>query len=338
MAIISTVINSLELRQSTLTNWIKTIPIEYNLVSQLNIFNPVPIATTLVSVEPDETKARLVMAVPRGMNNYYPDGIKSNKNAVYFEVPHLPIRDPIVPSDIQNTRVGGDNVLISLREVVQERLEKHKINLMSTIEYLKIGALRGQILNSDGTLLFDLFEKFNKNQTTVDFQFSGLAEMQTKCNQVKRSIELALGMDTIRGFACFASDAFFDEFTTQDSVKEAYAGYGLAEQRLGGETRNGFSFGGITFYNYNPTIKNPSGGVVRFVPEGEAMFFPLGTRNTFQYIIAPANTMDTVNTRGVEFTSFSWVSEDRQSLGIHSESNVLPLCTNPGVLVRGIGA
>lgn len=325
-----------EFTELALTNWINRIDVQYNLIGQLGIFKKIPIDTTVVGIESRDTQTQLVLARPRDIrDNYLPNGVNSTRKIVYFDVPHLPVDDVIAVSDFQNVRAIGSNQLETQRELIQRRLTEAKINIMATVEYLMMGALRGRIYNADGTLLYDLFKEFNKNQTTVDFGFSGLSEMQSKCNDVTRAIDLALGGDTLTGYAGFASDTFFDSFVTNDSTKEAFAGYPLAEQRLGGDVRRGFRFAGIDIYNYNPIMRDSTGATVKFITEGEAIFFPVGTRNTFQYIMAPANTIATANTMGIEFYSRSWESLDGQAIFIRSEANILPVCVTPSVLVKG---
>ena len=109
-----------------------------------------------------------------------------------------------------------------------------------------------------------------------------------------------------------------------------------ASEMLGGDQRKGFMFGGIEWINYNPIVLDGSGtGTTRkFITEGEAIVFPVGTRDTFLYYISPADTLDTVNKRGTEFFSKSWYEPGGDTFILHSEVNVLPICTRPDALIR----
>lgn len=332
--------------ESALTQWINMIPIEYNFISQLKLFEPIPVNTSTVTVEAHDFQNQLVIAQLRGeKSEFLREKLYENMQRVTMEIPRLAVDDSITPRDVQDrsslglTARRGNNTLATVNEIMQLRMQRAKQNIMTTAEYFKMGALQGQILNTNGNLLYDLFDKFNRNQTTINFDLANnLTKVREKCNEVTRTMDIALNGASLTGYMCIASDTFFDSFTEHDSVKEAYAGYQAADTRLGGDVRRSFRFAGIELVNYNPIVKGPNETNVTFLTEGEAIFFPIGTKGIFQYIIGPADTFETVNTLGQEFYARSWVSDDGQKRFIHSESNVLPICANPSVLIRGTGA
>ena len=72
-----------------------------------------------------------------------------------------------------------------------------------------------------------------------------------------------------------------------------------------------------------------------FIPAGDARFFPVGTRQTFRMFNAPADYMETVNTPGRP--TYAKISPDpkwNQYVEVQGQTNTLPVCMRPAVLVR----
>lgn len=330
-----------EFEQISLTKWINQIDVQYDLISRMGLFKPERINTTVAAVEKRDTQTQLVLARPRDTKDQFlKQGIETNRDLVYFEVPHIPVDDVIQVSDLQNVRALGTDRLTTVRELIQRRLTEAKTNIQQTIEYFQLGALQGRLLNTDGSLLgpnYDFFNAFNVTQTEIQFKLgTASTETRKKCTQATRAIDKAAGGDRVTMYTAFASDTFFDAFVNHPNTKNAYANYQAATERLGGDVRTGFKFGGINWISYNPVVKGPSGTNVDFLPEGEAIIFPEGTRNIFQNVIAPAHTMDTVNTIGLDFYARSWSSLDGQKVHLRSEANQFPVCANPAVLIKAI--
>jgi hypothetical protein len=323
-----------EFEQIALTNAINAIEIQYNLISSMGLFKNERVNTTHVGVEIRNIETELVLARPRDMKDQFlTSGKESNRKLIYVDVPHLPVDDSIYVADFQNIREMGTNQLTTIRDITKRRLTEAKQNIQATLEYFQMGALQGYIFNADGELLLDLFNLFDKSQTTINFEFTALTETQTKCLQCVRAIDIALGGDSLSGYKAFASDTFFDALTTADSTKEAYAGWIAAGQRLGGDNRPSFKFAGIEWINYNPIVKGPDGTNKKFIKEGDGIVFPVGSK-AFQNIIAPAHTIKTANTMGVDFYARAWESIDGQTVHLRSEANQLPLCVKPDALIK----
>lgn len=68
-----------------------------------------------------------------------------------FNTIHLPARSTIRADEVRGLRqFGSESELESVQTMVQKRQIKHRRQLDATIEYHRIGAIKGQILDADG--------------------------------------------------------------------------------------------------------------------------------------------------------------------------------------------
>jgi hypothetical protein len=87
-----------------------------------------------------------------------------------------------------------------------------------------MGALKGVILDADGSTLYDLYSEFGISAKSVNFALSTTTtEVLLKVLEVKRHIEDNLRGEFMTGIMCLCSQGYFDALTTHGKVKEAYA-------------------------------------------------------------------------------------------------------------------
>ena len=217
---------------------------------------------------------------------------------------------------------------------LQNMRNKHAI----TLEYLRMGALKGVILDADGSTLYDLYSEFGITAKTVSFALGTAGtEVLLKVLEVKRHIEDNLKGEFMTGILCLCSQGFYDAFTTHAKVKEAFQYY-QRNQQLGNDYRTGFTFGGVTFEEYRGQATDASGNVRKFIADDEAHFFPLGTANTFRTFFAPADFNETANTLGLPLYAKQEPRKFGRGTDLHTQSNPLPICLRPEVLVKATKA
>jgi hypothetical protein len=68
---------------------------------------------------------------------------------------------------------------------------------------------------------------------------------------------------------CWFLKSFLTHWLGHAKVKEAYANYSESAQRIGGDMRKGFSFGGLTFEEYRGVVDGK-----RFIDAGDGHAFP----------------------------------------------------------------
>lgn len=326
-----------------LTASVNLVPNTYGRLNELGVFNDEPVATTSVAVNISNGVLNLLPTRPRGG----PPSLGTPERAKLksFVVPHIPHDDSVLALDVQNMiarapNLGLETVLGAVNRKLITMRRKHAI----TLENLRVGAIKGTILDYDGSTILNLFTEFGVTQKVVDFALgTASTDVGSKCREVSGYIEDNLMGDTMTGVMALASPSWMDKFLTHAGVKDAYKYFVATQNPLRNDLRKGFTFQNITFEEYrgSATKLNEDGTttVQRFIPDGDVRFFPLGTTETFTNYWAPPDFVDQVNTApGLDAQVFVAPLERMKygkGVDMHTESNPLPLCKRPGVLVRG---
>jgi hypothetical protein len=316
---------------------IDILPNNYGRVNQLGIFNNVDgIITRTAMVEEQNGFLTLLKTQPVGAPGAQN---KMGKRKVRsFTVPHIPLDDVIMPSEFSGVRAFGQtNQVATLASTMNKHLQAAKDKFSITLEHMKIGALKGIILDADGSTLFNLFTEFDITPVTVDFALdvtSPLTDVANKCREVLRNIEDKLQGEIMTEVRALVSAEFFDALIAHPNVEKFFLNWQAAAQISGADPRKGFKFGGITFEEYRGVATNEEGDSRRFIASGEGHAFPMGTMNTFKQIYSPADFIETVNTPGIELYVKQVMEPMGKWIDLHIESNPLPLCCRPAVLIK----
>jgi hypothetical protein len=231
-------------------------------------------------------------------------------------------------------RFGSEADIESLQDLLNDKLEtmsnKHDI----TLEFLRWGAVRGQILDADGSTILNLFDEFAVTQEVQNFALTtSSTEVMSKITALKRYLELNLFGDTMSGILVFCSSGFFDALITHPSIKTAYQYFQKTQDPLTQDVRTRFVHGGVIFEEQNGYAKTVDGTTRKFIDDDTAQVVPLGTQSMKTYF-APADFMETVNTPGLpRYAKQERMKYDR-GLEIHTQSNPLPVCLRPQLLVK----
>jgi len=321
---------------TSLTDAINKLPFVPGKVGQLGIFQESGVSTTSIMIEEREGSLTLIPTSHRG------GPAAQNKNekrkARSLIVPHIALEDTIMADEVQDVRsFGSENALQSVQAVVNNRLSEMTTKHDATLEHLRIGALKGKILDADGvTVLYDLFTEFGVTPySEIDFDLDTVAPVSGTikkiCHGIKRKIEDALGAAPYVSIHAFCSQSFFDALVTHPEVTAAYDRYQESIFLRTGQARGQFDFGGIVFEEYRGSI-----GGVDFIPDGKAHFFPVGTPGLFRQYNAPADFVETVNTIGLpRYAKQAIDDEFARWVKLHTQANPLPICTRPQVLMKG---
>lgn len=317
----------------SMTETINFIPNTYGRIQQAGIFTTRTIPTTVIGIEESYGVLNIIPAVPRGSPST--KNTTGKRKMRYFELLHIPLDDQIKPEDLQNIRAYGRNTLKQAVQEMSERLiairRKHDI----TLEYLRMGAMLGEILNADGSTLINLYDEFGITKKTIEFVTSvATTDIRAKCFEVSRWMEDHLLGEMMSSVEVWCDQIFFDALVGHKAIKETYLNYAEAAERVGGDVRKGFTYGGIKFSEYRAVATTPSGAVRKFLQEGTAIAFPVGTTDTFKTFFGPANYISTVNTMGQELYARVRFPDDDRSVEIETEQNPLPICKRPALLVH----
>jgi hypothetical protein len=325
---------------TSLTQAINIVPNDYGRIRELGLFAPEPIATTSVAVQYANGTLNLLPTRERGAPSSL--GMPEKRGIRQFGCFHIPHDDFVRADDVQNiiSRVAADQVIDSVQSLVNRKQivmrRKHAI----TLEHMRMGALRGEILDSDGSSLLNLFSAFGVTQKSIDFVFgTGATDVGSKVDELNSYMEDNLMGEVMSGIHVLCSPEWFSKLVGHASVKEIWKYYDGTFNVLRENVRKRFEFRGVTFEEYRGSAnflqEDGTYGSRRFIAAGEAIAFPLGTTDTFTTYFAPADFMDTVNSLGEEIYVRQAVDPEFQRwVKIHSQSNPLPLVKRPGLLVR----
>ena len=318
---------------SSLTAAINILPNNYGLMESMGLFPPKPVRFRSVAVEEKNGILTLLPTMPVGSPGTV--GVRGKRKLRSFAIPHIPHDDVVLPEEVQGIRAfGSETEVQTVASVMAEHLQTMRNKHAITLEHLRIGALKGIILDADGSEIYNLFDQFEITQKVINFQLTTPAtKVMEKCLELKRYLGKNLKGERMTGVHCLVSSDFFDKFTGHDEVKEAYQRWqdGLA---LRSDMRSGFTFAGITFEEYAGEASDGDGNVRAFIEDGEGHAFPLGTVDTFATYFAPADFNETANTLGQPLYAKQEPRKFDRGTDIHTLSNPLPMCHRPAVLVK----
>jgi Phage major capsid protein E len=319
---------------AALTVAINKLPNMYTLLGDMGLFSEE--GTTLRTVIIEQRNNVLNLLPTRPVGSPGTQGTIGKRQIRSFVIPHIPHDDVILPSEVQGVRAFGseteaDSVANLMALKLQTMKNKHEI----TKEWLRVGALNGIVYDADGTtVLYNYFNEFGIAQEVINFPLSVAAnEVVPMVNSVKRWIETHLFGETSTSIMFLCSPEWFDAFTTQATVKDAYKYYQQL-QNLSGDFRKGFTHAGCMFQEYIGQATDIAGNVHRFIAANEAVAFPMGTTQTFKLYDAPADFNETANTVGLPLYAKQEERPFERGWDLHTQSNPLPICTRPEVLVR----
>lgn len=318
----------------TLTKAINIIPVRLGRLLQSGIFTPRGIETRTVVIERMHQTLRLLTSKPRGTQG---DQLTTDKrDVVTLQVPHYPLQDRIIPEEYANRRAfGSGNALEQANQVMLRHQIKARRIMELVWEWMMWGAIKGRILDGNGATMHDLYAAFGFSKKTVHFELDDPeTDVREKCWEVTRHIEDNLQGDVSNGVMAPVATDYFDALIRHPSVEKYYVNHLGAMQEAQRDPRSGFVFGGITFVEVRDNATTTAGQTVRFVADGAGHAIPLGTQETFDFVFAPGDFLEAVNTEGQPiYYSLTPLDHDK-GYDIWCETNPLPICLRPNVLVE----
>lgn len=319
---------------SSLSQVIVDIPRVQTILGDSGLFTESGISTTTMMIERTGSEFKLVPSAPRG-------GVGapvSLKGRSLFPVmaTHLPQTGAMLADEVQGIRAFGSETEVEAASArIAAKLAVAKANLDLTLEYHRIGAIKGQILDADGsTVLMDMYSTFGVSQTTLNFILGTAGtKVKDKITAVTRAIRQKLGGRSFTGAEVLCSASFYDSLTGHVTIEKAFElfnqnAYARADQRGAA-----FTFAGVTFREYLGGV-----GGVDFIPAGEAYAYPTGVTGLFQTAYAPADYMETVNTLGLPYYAKQMRMDYDKGIAFETQSNPINLCTLPEAVIKLLAA
>lgn len=317
----------------SLTKAIEDTPFVPGRVGQLGIFSEEGVSTTSISIEKVGSTVSLVPAASRGSSGR-PMG-NDKRQMIPFTATHLPQRASILADEVQNLRAfGSESEVETAQRLMNRKLAKMRRDLDTTIEYQRIGAIKGSILDSDGTTeLLNLHTAFGTSVTSHSLVLGTVGTLvRNKVIEARRKMEAALGGLTYSGARVLCSASFFDALVGHAKVEAAFDRY-MNGEFLREDQRGGFYFAGVFWEEYRGQV-----GATKFIADGEAWMVPEGVPDLFVTNYAPADYMETVNTLGQAYYAKQEPKDFGKGIDVETQSNPIHICTRPAVPVKLLAA
>lgn len=297
-------------------------------IGDLGYFKGAGINTLSMTIESVGATIALVPTAPRGSSGKVYTNEKRTLRTV--SAVHLPQRAAILADQVQGVRAfGTETELQTAQGMMSEKLAAMRRDIDLTMEWQRLGAIKGQVLDADGSsVIWDWFSEFGVSQITKDFELDNDAtQVILKVLELKRAVEAELGGLSFTGIRVFCSASFFDAFTRHPAVEKAFELYNTAY--ASSDVRGGFVFAGVTWEEYRGKV-----GSTDFVEDGYAYAVPEGVPNMFIARFAPADYMETVNTVGLPYYAKQEPMPFGKGIEVEAQSNPIHLNTRPRAVVK----
>jgi hypothetical protein len=260
---------------AALTDAVDKLPFMSTMLGDSGLFKETGLlGTRYFGVEYRE--GRLFLVPITDINDKPAEARRGRRNRIILECAHLPLSGVILPGELHSVMPFGQDQtgqqLNIQARVINDKLQELKNSVEATREWHRMGALKGQVLDANGEIYYDLFDVFGveKKSITIDFA-SATTDVRGKIMEGKRHAEQRLFGAMVTRFRAYCGTTFMDKLASHETVKAAYANYQAAQDRLGGDVRKGFVYGDVEWIEYNCTVSGK-----KFVDDDKAHMFPVG--------------------------------------------------------------
>ena len=319
----------------SLTKAINDVPHQPTRIGELGWFTEEGITTTNLSIEKQGTTLSLVSAAERGAPG---KPVTSDKRTLIpIRTVHLPQRGSVIADEVQNLRAfGSETELESVQTLVNKKLGKMRRNIDVTLEWQRIGAMKGIVYDADGTTeLLNLWNAFGVSQQTKNMVLgTDATKVKLKTMEAKRLVEDALGGLMYRSLRAMCSEAFFDRLVNHPAVERAYESWQNGDfLRTDQRDTGGFYFAGVFWEEYRGNVSGQD-----FIEDGVAYLVPEGVPDLFTTNFAPADYMETVNTNGLPYYAKQEAMGFNKGVELEAQSNPISINTRPRSVVKLLAA
>lgn len=323
----------------SMTQAIEKMPNVPTFLGNLGIFSEEGVATNTVTIEQKGMTLSLIPTSPRGTEP--PMGTTDKRTLRNFNIPRIAKADQVFASEIQGLRsFGTESELESVARVLQQKLMKLNTEHALTMEYHRLNALLGILLDSDGSTIYNYFTEFGIAQPSeIDFDLDNASPSSGALMQVVtaayRTAVRALGASFVPGVSqmmWLCGDTFFDQFTQHPEVRASYLNWEAASSLRDNNAFSTFRFGNMGWHNYQGTDDNSTVAI----GATKAKLVVTGVPGLYRRYNGPGEDMDTVNTMGRPMYA-NLVRDTKRNQWVQPEifSYPLHICTRPEVLLRG---
>lgn len=277
---------------------------------------------------------------------------REDYSGVAYKIPHFPVDDMILPSDVDGlmdyTQLVPGSELEVIAAVRARKIKRLRAAHEVTHEFARGYALTtGNVYAPSGTLktsygsTINVYNEWGIARQTSTLELGAAANPLASVSQLFADMQgAAKEGDAITGFAVLCSRGLFEKLIGNPYINEVYSTAQLPGRQsllvgrlpaaLGLDARfRSFEYGGILFVEYPAVIKGQA-----VIPANKGVAIPLGTELGRMHF-APANKLNMVNT--VSQASYLWekMDEEQTKIELKSETNFAAVLDRPD-LVRDV--
>jgi|LGVE01.1.fsa_nt_gb hypothetical protein len=319
---------------SELTAAINVQENKYGLMESMNLFPEKGVYTRTISIEEKNGVLTILPTAPLGG----PPTVTTSggRQIRSFVIPHVPHEGVLLPEEYANVRAFGTAApMAGVSEVINDKLAEYKAKLAITLEYHRCGALAGEILDADGSVIYNLFTESGVAEFDQDFKFSVAGtDIPAACRSVRRHIKKSLKGEIMTGVVGIADADFMDKLRAHPTVKEWFVNHPGAVAYGQADEDDAIFIGGIKFIEYVGESANAAGVAKPFIAADTCRFAPIGT-GAMSTSVAPGDFTETIGTKGKLMYAKMVERKFNRGYDIHVQMNALPWCNRPAVLAKG---
>lgn len=324
----------------TMTEKVEKLPTVPTFLGSLGLFGEGEgVPTDIVSIE---QKGMTLELIPTSLRGTEPPMGKTDKRALrHFSIPRVAKSDQVFAREIQGVReFGTESQLMTAMRLIAQKQTKLKTEYDLTMEFHRLGALQGILLDADGSVIYNFFNEFGISQPVeIDFDLDNAnpasGALSLKIAAAKRAAIRALGGAYVPGvtrFLWLCGDTFYDQFKVHPEVRETYKNWEAAANLRNASVFDTFRFGEMEWHNYQGTDDNSTVAI----GTTKCQLIVLGVPGLYRRYNGPGEDLEIVNTIGRPIYS-NLVRDPKRNQWVQPEifSYPLHLCSRPEVLLRG---
>lgn len=257
-----------------------------------------------------------------------------DKNARPLRIPRFAKGDKLFAHELANVMPFEDETDVDLAAAMVARKQEKLIDdAEATMELQRLGAVKGILLDTDGSTLVNFFTEFGITPPTdIDLTLDNLTmtigDMRAAVgNNLVIPIARASGAGNDQRFRLKAicGDAFWFALTGHPAMEKTYLNYTAAAELRGERLWESFLFGGVEWFHYRGTDDNSTIAVAT----NKALVFPVGVPGMWQHIMGPMNeSIPLMGQPGRRYYPFLEEDDSKKQQWVQPEIYTYPLFVN----------
>jgi hypothetical protein len=327
-----------------------TMPYTPGVLTQMNLFTPHPIDTTIVLLYIENGVVHLIPATKRGDPDVFATRNQGDMRAL--ETIRLSKTDSVRASEmlnVANMAFPLQQRLINAADLVNRRMGQLRTDMAATKELHQLGALQGKLVDADGvTVIVDFFQMMGiAAPVMVDIDFTLPEDVFALQIQTDFYVPTYRVLQTRNGgqgilpaftLGALAGDELWGKLISHPAVRKRWEAMeigrsiALAANPLANPPLwESIDFGGVRWIHYMGAVSGPLQ-----IPADQAVFFPIGAKDVFDVYWSPGETLATVGQLGQEEYPILRIDprQDPEFIDLTLRSYPLYACIFPAALSK----